>query len=108
MGKLKACVSLLHVGRVHNKPYRELKDSNDRPDEEVAREVRAHLTPHILSADDIGVAGQVWSICKCRSMGPAQAKPGMRPAQVHSDNGPTVCLVWRYDLSFCGWGLCCP
>ena len=36
MGKLKACVSLLHVGRVHNKPYRELKDSNDRPDEEVA------------------------------------------------------------------------
>ena len=74
MGKLKACVSLLHVGRVHNKPYRELKDSNDRPDEEVAREVRAHLTPHILSADDIRVAGQVWSICKCRSMGPSSSQ----------------------------------
>ena len=33
------------VGRVHDKPYRELKDSNDRPDEEVAREVGAFLTP---------------------------------------------------------------
>lgn len=83
-GKLKACgVSLLHVGRVHNKPYRELKDSNDRPDQEVAREVRAPLTPRILSAADVRVAGQVWSPCKCRSVGPSSS-----PARRETGPGP--------------------
>lgn len=38
------------LNRVHDKPYVELKDSNGRPDWEVASEVRAHT---LLSRDII-------------------------------------------------------
>ena len=34
-----SCIQMNCVQRVHRKPYVELKDSSDRPDKEVAREV---------------------------------------------------------------------
>lgn len=37
------------LNRVHDKPYVELKDSDGRPDWEVASEVRVHITDQWLS-----------------------------------------------------------